>query len=91
MPSHLVPDDRADPAVVHRIVCLEVEKWRLENRGGEDDLVSHGVVVSVDRLGRHTPLLGVDGFADLGELKLAFGDERARDVADEIVLDDRHA
>src|SRR5665213_698397 len=58
--ADLVTDHRADGTVVGGLVALRVEKWRLEYRGREDDLVESGVVVGVDRLGRHEPLVAVD-------------------------------
>ena len=64
----LVTDDRADRAEVHRVVGLCVEERRLKNRGGEDDLVLGRVVVGVDRLGGHVPLVAVHRAAELGPL-----------------------
>ena len=61
-------DDRADRAEVHRVVRLRVKERGLEDRGGEHDLVLGGVVVGVDRLGSHVPLVAVDGAAQLGPL-----------------------
>src|SRR5699024_1853556 len=46
----LVADDRTDAAVVVGVVALRVEEGRLQDRGGEDDLVQPRVVVGVDRL-----------------------------------------
>ena len=37
--SHLVADDRANPAIINGIVRFRIEKWRLQNPGREDDLV----------------------------------------------------
>ena len=58
--ADLVADDRADAAVVDRVVGLDVEERRLEDGGREDDLVQAGVVVGVDRLRGHEPLVAVD-------------------------------
>src|SRR5665213_233038 len=68
--ADLVTDHRADGTVVGGLVALRVEKWRLEYRGREDDLVESGVVVGVDRLGRHEPLVAVDRLADLRQIPL---------------------
>ena len=62
----LVADDRADRAEVHRVVGLGVEERRLKDRGGENDLVLGGVVVGVDRLGGHVPLVAVHRATQLG-------------------------
>ena len=83
--ADLVADHRADRAVVHRIVRRQVEERRLENRGGEDDLVLDGVVVRVDRLRRHQPLVAIDRLAELADLVLGLDVGRALDVADEVV------
>ena len=67
--ADLVADDRADAAVVDRVVGVEVEERRLQDRGREDDLVHPRVVVGVDRLGRHEPLVAVDRLAELARLR----------------------
>ena len=64
----LVADDRTNRAEVHRVVGFGVEERRLKNRGGEDDLVLGGVVVGVDRLRGHVPLVAVHRAAELGPL-----------------------
>ena len=84
--ADLVADHRADAAVVHRVVGVQVEERRLQDRGREDDLVHARVVVGVDRLRRHAPLVAVDRLAELGEVAggLERGGARA-DVADQVV------
>jgi hypothetical protein len=64
--ADLVADDRADAAVVGGVVGLGVEERRLQDRGREHDLVHPRVVVGVDRLRGHQPLVVVDRFAELG-------------------------
>ncbi len=64
--ADLMPDDRADRAVVDRVVGLHVEERRLQDRRGKDDLVHARVVISVDGLGGHSPLVTVDRLAELG-------------------------
>ena len=54
-------DDNADGSVVEGIVGLHVEEWRLQNAGREANLVGGGVVVGVDGLWRHVPLVAVNG------------------------------
>src|SRR6185437_9746230 len=66
--GHLVADDDADRAVVAGIVALLIEERRLEDAGGEDDLVELGFVIGVDRGRGHLPLAAVHGLADLVEL-----------------------
>ena len=61
----LVADDRANSAEVHRVVGFGVEERRLKDRGWEDDLVLRGVVVGVDGLGGHVPLVAVHRAAKL--------------------------
>ncbi len=82
----LVADHRADRAIVCRRIPVRVEERELQDRGGEHDLVEPGVVVGVDGLRCHEPLVAVDRPADLAEfateLELAdrpnIGDEIAR-------------
>src|SRR6478609_7476238 len=62
--ADLVSDDRPDAAVVGRVVGLDVEEGGLEDGGREDDLVQARVVVGVDRLRGHEPLVAVDGAAE---------------------------
>ena len=63
--ADLVADDGADARVVHGVVRLRVEEGRLKDRGGEDDLVHRGVVIGVNRLRRHVPLVPVHRLGQL--------------------------
>ncbi len=56
---HLVTDGGADAAVVGRRVEPRTKVGRLQDGGGEHDLVGGGVVIGVHRLGRHAPLRAV--------------------------------
>src|SRR5207253_11474720 len=47
--SQLVANDVADAAEIDGIIHGFVEEWRLQNAGGEDDLIARAVVISVDR------------------------------------------
>ena len=62
--AHLVADDRADGAVVHRRIGVRVEERRLQDGGGEGDLVERRAVVGVDRLRVHPPLGAIDRLAE---------------------------
>ena len=77
----LVADHSADRAVVHGRIGARVEQRRLQNAGGEDDLVFETAVIGVHGLRRHAPLFGVRGFADLVELIGELERSAARDVA----------
>ena len=59
--TDLVTDDGPDPAVVDGVVGLDVEEWRLQDGCWEDDLVAQWVVVGIDRLREHEPLVGIHG------------------------------
>ncbi len=78
-------DDRADAAVVDRVVGVHVEEWRLQDRGGEHDLVHAGVVVGIHGLRRHVPLAAVDRAAELGDLAIVLDLVGAHHVADQII------
>ena len=65
--GHLVANDHADGAVVAGVVGRHVKEGVLEYAGGEAYLVGGGVVVGIDGLGRHEPLVAIDGLAGLGE------------------------
>ena len=80
--ADLVADHRADAAVVGGVVGLGVEERRLQNRCGKDDLVHAGVVVGVDGLRRHEPLVAVDRPAELGQLAVVADRVAAQVVAD---------
>ena len=82
--ADLVADDGADRAVVDRVVGVGMEERRLEDGGREHDLVHRGVVVRVDRLRGHVPLVAVDGGADLGQLAVHGDGERAAGVAEQV-------
>ena len=66
--ADLVADHRADRAVVDGVVGVGVEERRLQDGCGEDDLVAQRVVVGVDRLRRHQPLVLAHRAAELAEL-----------------------
>ena len=66
--SHLVTDHNADSTIVHCVVSLRVVEGRLQNCCGEADLVGGGVVVGVHGLGRHKPLVTIDGLTQLSEV-----------------------
>ena len=53
--AHFMADDRADRAIVHRRIGIRIEIGRLQDRGGEGDLVGERVVIGVHRLRRHAP------------------------------------
>ena len=72
--GHLVADDDADAAEVDRRVGRVVEEGRLQDAGGEVDVVLRRHVVGVHGGRRHAPLGGVDGLAELGEVALVFED-----------------
>ncbi len=67
----LVADHRADAAVVGGVVGVCVEERWLQDRRGEDDLVHARVVVGIDGLRRHEPLVAVDGATQLGQFALS--------------------
>ncbi len=82
--TDLVADHGADSAVIGRGVAGGVEERVLQDRGGEDDLVHRRVVVGVDHLRRHVPLIAIDGFADLVDVAVVLEDVRASDVAEDV-------
>ena len=63
--AHLVSDHAADGTVVDGVVGIGVKEWGLQDGCGEADLVGGWVVVGIDGLGRHQPLVLVDGLVHL--------------------------
>src|SRR5204862_6189883 len=52
---HFVTDDRADAAIIERIVSFRiVERW-LQNSGRKNDFVELWVAISIHRARRHSP------------------------------------
>ena len=85
--ADLVADYRADRAEVLRGVSVRVEERRLQDRGGEGDVVDHRVVKRVDRLrGRH-PFLPVGGLADLGQLVVVLERGAAADILHQVLAE----
>ncbi len=74
--GHLVADDHADAAEVHRRIDLEVEERRLQDAGREVDVVERRAVVGVDGGRRHAPLLLVHRLAQLGVFVVALVNAR---------------
>ena len=84
----LVADHRADAPVIHGIVGGQVEEGRLQDRGREDDLVLARIVVGVDRLRGHVPLVAIDRLAELGQVAVPLVDRVPLDVAHQVAAAD---
>ena len=82
--ADLVPDDGADAAIVDGVVRVRREERGLEDGRRKDDLIEHRVVVRVDGLGRHQPLVLVNGLADLVEVTVDVGVVGPLDVPQQI-------
>ena len=61
--SHLMSYHNADSSVIECVVSCRVKEWHLQYAGRETDFVCRGVVVCIDRLRRHKPLVLVNGLA----------------------------
>jgi hypothetical protein len=83
--TDLVADDGADGAVVGGGGSFGIEERRLQDGGGEVEAVVEREVDGVDGLGRHAPLLAVDGLADAAEGVVIFKEVGAPDVGEEVV------
>ena len=68
-----------------------VEEGRLQNAGGEIDVVHLRIVIGVDRGRRHVPFLAVHGLADLVQLALELELVGAETVAHGVVALDHDA
>ena len=86
--GQFVADGGAGVAVVGRVVHFGIVQRRLQDTGGEVDVVHLRVVIGVDGGGRHLPLGMVHGLADFGQLALGFEDRGALHVGEEIAADD---
>ena len=86
--ADLMSDDRANAAVVDRVVGLRIEERGLQNRSRKHDLVHLRIVIGVDRLRRHLPLAPIDGLAELADFVAIIEARRAHDVPHEIVAHD---
>ena len=89
--AHLVADHRADRAVVHRRIRVDVEERRLQDRGREHDLVEARVVVGVDRLRGHEPFVAVGLLADAGVLVVEVVLAHGKHVGHQVVRHDGDA
>ncbi len=70
--ADLVADNSADRAVIDGGVRFGIEEGRIENGGGEDDLVQWRVVIGVDRRRGHSPFLAIDRLIDARGLERPF-------------------
>ena len=82
-------DHGADAAVVHGIVGRRIEERRPQDCGREHDLVHGRVVIGIDGLRRHQPLVTLERTAELGGLSVELELAGAAYVADQIVTPDR--
>ena len=80
---HLVADDRADAAVVHRRIRGRIEERRLQDRGGEGDLVHRRAVLGVHGLRVHPPLGAIDRPAEARDAPSPVELAAAADVLEE--------
>src|SRR5690606_36973533 len=66
--GNLVADHCAYAAIIHSSICLVVVKRRLQNPGRENNLVPSRIIVSIDRLRGHKPLILINGFPQLADI-----------------------
>ena len=83
--ANFVAYDRTDSAIVSGIIDIKAEEWWLQNCCWKDDLVSKWVVVGVDCLRGHMPLIAIDRLTDLGEGEVAFKLCNASQVPKEVI------
>src|SRR5205823_10319207 len=83
-----VADDGAHAAVVDAGVALDAVERRLQDAGGEVDVVLERVVVRVDGRRRHAPFALVYRLADLVQLAAELERVRALRVAERIAAGD---
>src|SRR5690348_14627287 len=55
----LMPDHRTHATVIHGIIGLRVEEWRLHDAGRKGDLVCWRVIVRVNGGGCHPPFAAI--------------------------------
>ena len=58
--GHLMTNDNADCTIVECLVSLRIEERILENTCRETDFVGCGVIISIDRLRSHSPLVSIN-------------------------------
>ena len=63
--AHLVTYHAADGSIVLSVVGLHIEERGLQNTGREAYLVGSGIIIGVDGLGCHVPLLLIYGLVHL--------------------------
>src|SRR4029077_15886978 len=69
---HLVADDGSHRAVIGSVIRFRIEKRRLQNSSGKNDLVHFRIVISVHCRRRHAPLGAVDGLSNFVQVALEF-------------------
>src|SRR4051794_4457821 len=81
----LVTDHGADAAVVLGRPAVRGEEGPLQDAGREADLVGGRLVVGVDLVREHQPLVAVDRRADLAQLSVGLERGRREQVAEQVV------
>ncbi len=61
---HLVADHHTDGTIVEGIVGIHIEEGILQNTCGEADFVGGGVIVGIDGLWCHIPIIAINGFSN---------------------------
>ena len=82
--ADLMTDDGSDGAVVDGIVGAHREERRLQDRSREHDLVHLGVVVGIDHLRRHEPLVAIHRVAKLGDVAIVLESTGSHHVGDQV-------
>ena len=86
--ANLVPNDRTNSAIVHRVIGVQIEEGRLKNRRRENDLVEGRHVVGVHRLWVHAPLGAIHRSPLARELPLILRHGRPFHIAKEVISGD---
>src|ERR1043166_954719 len=79
-----VANHKADAAHVDGVIQAAVEKRRLKNAGGEEDLIVASAVISVHRGGGPAPILLFHRLADLLQLPVGFKLAGAMNIAQQV-------
>ena len=73
-------DHSSDGSVIHSIVSCHIKEWGLQDGSRKYDLVHDRVVVCIDRLWSHMPLVSINRRAKLFQFFLGFKSRRCQNV-----------
>ena len=84
-------NNATNSAIIDGLISGQVKERRLQDGGGENNLVEHWGVIGIHRLWIHAPFIAVNWSAMAPDVALHVGLLYAHSVPEIVIADDSHA